>query len=156
MDIDLCLHDIEKGKHTIKRYTHVYTGLVLIFLSENDQVSSDDKCYFIIATHDLDLSDNDEKIACHNGISGTVDIDSGNSSTHSPSPMDPYQSMDTPSSQKQRASPTKCTSATHRKINEHCKMKSPSLSDGRIFIVCFYTSMAICRSYWSKIHYPGV
>ena len=60
--------------------------------------------------------------------------------------MDPYQSIDTPNSQKQRASPTKCTSTTHREMVEHCKMKSPSLSDGRILIVFFYTSMAICRS----------
>ena len=74
-----------------------------------------------------------------------MDIDSGNSSTHSPSPMDPYQSIDTPNSQKQRASPTKCTSTTHREMNEHCKMKSPSLSDGRILIICFYTSLAILR-----------
>ena len=146
MDIDLCLHDIEKGKHTIKGYNNMYTGRILLFLSENDEVSSDDKWNFIIATHDLDLSDNDEKSACHNGISGTVDIDSGNSSTHSPSPMDPYQSIDTPNSQKQRASPTKCTSTTHREMNEHCKMKSPSLSDGRILIIYVYTSMAICRS----------
>ena len=67
--------------------------------------------------------------------------------------MDPYQSIDTPNSQKQRASPTKCTSTTHRGIDEHCKMKSPSLSDGRILIVFFYTSMAICRSYDAILHY---
>ena len=69
--------------------------------------------------------------------------------------MDPYQSIDTPNSQKQRASPTKCTSTTHREMNEHCKMKSPSLSDGRILIIYVYTSMAICRSYYVLIHkYP--
>ena len=70
--------------------------------------------------------------------------------------MDPYQSIDTPNSQKQRASPTKCTSTTHREIDEHCKMKSPSLSDGRILIICFYTSLAICRSYYPDdaiLHY---
>ena len=57
--------------------------------------------------------------------------------------MDPYQSIHSPSGQKQRASPTKCTSPTHREINEYSKIKSPSLSDGKLFIICSYVSFAL-------------
>ena len=59
--------------------------------------------------------------------------------------MDPYQSIHSPSGQKQRASPTKCTSPTDREINEYSKIKSPSLSDGKLFIICSYVSFAIIR-----------
>ena len=59
--------------------------------------------------------------------------------------MDPYQSIHSPSGQKQRASPTKCTSPTHREIDEYSKIKSPSLSDGKLFIICSYVSFAIIR-----------
>ena len=93
-------------------------------------------------THDLDV-DEDECVnttpSCSNSANGIIDVDSGNSSSHSPSPDDTYQSINTQSCQKRPSSISTSNEPSHcRSGNENSTQRSsPSLSGKAIYITSY-------------------
>ena len=102
-----------------------------------------------IETHDLDIEedeDQDTRASCGGHSSnGIVDVDSGNSSSHSPSPDDTFHSINTQKCQNKRPSNghSHCLNGSESGLQRPTSLTSGELGSAYLiwdinFILCWY------------------
>ena len=133
MDMDMCMRTFETGKitkhgaeNTVKNINDFETFVSWI------QILKLKWCF--IETHDLDIDEDDDRdvtTSCGGHSSnGMVDVDSGNSSSHSPSPDDTFHSINTQKCQNNRPS----NGHSHCLSETETSLKRPtSFSTGKAF-----------------------